>query len=190
MGRREDLLRQEAEGWARIDALVEGLAPEDVDRPGLTDEGWSVKDMMWHVAAWSDDTARVLRDMEAGTWDGEDPSAAPGYTDRVNREWFAALAHDGGRGGPLGLVRDPRPDARGVRGARRGHARRRGVVRGSRVRALRGAPSRSAGVGRAGRLERLAEIRVPGGRRRRMAAWDDGSASWAERSTRSITGTS
>lgn len=89
MGRREDLLRQEAEGWARIDALVEGLIPEEIDRPGLTDEGWSVKDMMWHVAAWSDDTARVLREMEAGTWDGEDPSEAPGYTDRVNREWFA-----------------------------------------------------------------------------------------------------
>ncbi|MEX2203743.1 MAG: maleylpyruvate isomerase N-terminal domain-containing protein [Actinomycetota bacterium] len=89
MARREDLLRQEAEGWARIDALVEGLTPEEIDRPGLTDEGWSVKDMMWHVAAWSEDTARVLREMEAGTWDGEDPSEAPGYTDRVNREWFA-----------------------------------------------------------------------------------------------------
>lgn len=89
MGRREDLLRQEAEGWARIDALVDGLTPEQIERPGYTDEGWSVKDMMWHVAAWSQDTARVLVDMEAGTWNGEDPSEAAGYTDRVNREWFA-----------------------------------------------------------------------------------------------------
>jgi hypothetical protein len=88
MGRREDLLRQEAEGWRRIDALVDGLTTEQIERPGLTDEGWSVRDMMWHVAAWSDDTARVLREMEAGTWDGVDPSEAPGYTDRVNREWF------------------------------------------------------------------------------------------------------
>ena len=89
MGRREDLLRQEAEGWQRIDGLVGDLTPEQIERPGYTDEGWSVKDMMWHVAAWSQDTARVLRDMQSGTWDGEDPSEAPGYTDRVNREWFA-----------------------------------------------------------------------------------------------------
>jgi mycothiol maleylpyruvate isomerase-like protein len=89
MGHREDLLRQEAEGWEQIDGLVDGLTPEQLERAGYTDEGWSVKDMMWHVASWSDDTARVLREMEAGTWAGDDPSEAPGYTDRVNREWFA-----------------------------------------------------------------------------------------------------
>ena len=88
MGRREDLLRQEAEGWRRIDAFVERLTPEEIERPGYTDEGWSVKDMMWHVAAWSQDAARVLNDMRAGNWDGEDPSQEAGYTDRVNREWF------------------------------------------------------------------------------------------------------
>src|SRR5688500_14086173 len=88
MGRREDLLRQEAEGWRRIDALVDGLTSEQIECPGYTDEGWSVKDMMWHVAAWSQDAARVLNDMKAGNWDGEDPSEEAGYTDRVNREWF------------------------------------------------------------------------------------------------------
>ena len=72
MGHREDLLRREAEGWAHIDALVDGLTPEEIERVGLTDEGWSVRDMMWHVAAWSEDTARVLGEIEAGTWDGED----------------------------------------------------------------------------------------------------------------------
>jgi mycothiol maleylpyruvate isomerase-like protein len=89
MGRREELLRQEAEGWQRIDGLVDHLTPEQIERPGYTDEGWSVKDVMWHVAAWSQDTARVLREMEVGTWDGEDPSEAQGCTDGVNREWFA-----------------------------------------------------------------------------------------------------
>lgn len=89
MGRREDLLRQEAEGWARIDGLVDGLTPEQIERPGYTDEGWSVKDMMWHVAAWSQDAARVLGEMGSGTWDGHDPSDEAGYTDRMNLEWFA-----------------------------------------------------------------------------------------------------
>ena len=89
MGLREDLLRQEAEGWQRIDGLLARLTLEQIERPGYTDEGWSVKDMMWHVAAWSQDTVRVLGDMGAGTWDGEDPSEVAGYTDRVNGEWFA-----------------------------------------------------------------------------------------------------
>lgn len=88
MGRREDLIRQEAEAWRRIDALVRGITPDQLERPGVTPDGWSVKDLMWHVAAWSDDTARVLGEMSAGTWDGEDPSDEPGYTDRLNREWF------------------------------------------------------------------------------------------------------
>lgn len=88
MARREDLLRREAEGWRRIDALVDGLTPDQLERPGFTPDGWSVKDLMWHVAAWSTDTARVLGEMKDGTWDGQDPSDAPGYTDRVNREWF------------------------------------------------------------------------------------------------------
>jgi hypothetical protein len=38
MGRREDLLRQEAEGWQRIDGLVGDLTPEQIERPGYTDE--------------------------------------------------------------------------------------------------------------------------------------------------------
>lgn len=87
-GRREDLLRREAEGWARIAGLIEGLSLAQLERPGLTPDGWSVKDLLWHVAFWCDDTARVLGEMRAGTWDGRDPSLRPGWTDRANREAF------------------------------------------------------------------------------------------------------
>lgn len=88
MGRREDLLRQEAEAWRRIDAVVDGATPAELVRPGYTADGWSIKDLMWHVARWSEDTMRVLGEMRDGTWGGEDPADAEGYTDRVNREWF------------------------------------------------------------------------------------------------------
>lgn len=87
-GRREDLLRREAEAWARIDELAGALTPEELERPGYTPDGWSVKDLMAHVAAWSEHTARVLGEMAAGTWDGEDPTEEPGRVDRLNREWF------------------------------------------------------------------------------------------------------
>jgi len=87
-GRREDLLRREAEGWARIAGLLDGLSPEQLERPGLLPDGWSVKDLLWHVAVWCDDTARVLGEMRTGTWDGQDPSLQAGWTDRANREAF------------------------------------------------------------------------------------------------------
>jgi hypothetical protein len=64
------------------------MTPEEIVRPGYTADGWSVKDMMSHVAAWSDYTARVLDEIAAGTWDGRDEFAEPGSVDRLNREWF------------------------------------------------------------------------------------------------------
>jgi Mycothiol maleylpyruvate isomerase N-terminal domain len=82
-------------GWNRIDGLVETLSSEELVRPGYTDEGWSVKDMMAHVAAWSDYTARVLDEMRAGTWKGDDPSDEPGGVDRMNDEWFERDRHLG-----------------------------------------------------------------------------------------------
>jgi mycothiol maleylpyruvate isomerase-like protein len=87
-GRREELLRVETEGWERLTGLVDGLGERELDAPGVTPEGWSVKDVAWHVAAWSRDTARVLREMAAGTWDGSDPSLEPDWTDRTNAAWF------------------------------------------------------------------------------------------------------
>lgn len=88
-GRREDLLRREAEGRDRIAGLLDGLTIEQLERPGLTPEGWSIRDLLWHLAVWSEDAARVLREMRASTWDGTDPSLEPGWTDRVNEREFA-----------------------------------------------------------------------------------------------------
>ena len=88
MGRREDLLRREAEAWGRIDGVVESLSAAELVRPGYTVEGWSVKDMMAHIAAWSNVAAGVLRDISAGTWSGHHVSDELGATDRLNAEWF------------------------------------------------------------------------------------------------------
>lgn len=64
------------------------LTADELRRPGYTPDGWAVRDLWWHLAAWFDDTARVLGQMRAGDWDGSDPSLEPGWTDRVNTEWF------------------------------------------------------------------------------------------------------
>ena len=84
MGRREELLRTEIEGWERLERGVAGLSAEQLERPGLNDEGWAIRDLWWHLAWWDLDTARVLGQMGEGTWDGSDPSDEPGWTDRVN----------------------------------------------------------------------------------------------------------
>jgi hypothetical protein len=86
MGRREELLRREAEGWDRVASLVAELSAEQQERPGLSPEGWSVRDLLWHLAFWYDDAARALEQMRAGTWGGDDPSRVPGWADRVNDE--------------------------------------------------------------------------------------------------------
>jgi hypothetical protein len=65
---------------------LDGLTPDQLERPGVADEGRSIKDLLWHLAFWCDEAARVLGEMRAGTWSGEDPSLEPGWTDRTNRE--------------------------------------------------------------------------------------------------------
>ncbi len=70
MGRREELLRAEEQGWRSLNELIAGLADEELERPEVTPEGWSVKDLMWHIACWSADCVRALDQMRAGTFTG------------------------------------------------------------------------------------------------------------------------
>ena len=64
------------------------MTPKELVRPEYTADGWSAKDMMSHVAAWSEYTAGVLGEMADGTWNGRDEFAEPGSIDRLNRTWF------------------------------------------------------------------------------------------------------
>ena len=83
MGRREELLRAEDEGWAGLLELVGRLTHAQLEEPGYTPDGWSVKDLLWHIGCWSADCARVLERIRMGTFE------EPVYdTDAVNREWF------------------------------------------------------------------------------------------------------
>jgi hypothetical protein len=99
MGRREDLLRAEDEAWRRVEHAVEGLGDEQLERPGLGVDGWSIKDLLWHLARWQEETARILTE---GTWDVDRGSTEPEWVDRLNAEALAAgrrIALDGVRSG-------------------------------------------------------------------------------------------
>jgi hypothetical protein len=84
MGRREELLRAEAEGWEELNLLLAAAPPDRLEDPDLNDAGWSVRDLLWHVAFWCADTARAFERMRAGTFD---PAAEPSTVaefDRIN----------------------------------------------------------------------------------------------------------
>jgi Mycothiol maleylpyruvate isomerase N-terminal domain len=82
--RPDDLMRNEEAGWTELNRFLHGLTTEQLTAPGYTDEGWSIKDMMWHIAAWSADAASHFERMRAGTFD-------PGEvrdTHALNEAWF------------------------------------------------------------------------------------------------------
>ncbi|HET8526465.1 MAG TPA: maleylpyruvate isomerase N-terminal domain-containing protein [Actinomycetota bacterium] len=82
MGRREELLRAEAERWAEFVAALEAVPADRLDTPGLNAEGWAVRDVMWHVAFWCSDAARALTDIAEGRFAR---AREPYGADEVNR---------------------------------------------------------------------------------------------------------
>jgi len=82
MGRREELLRAEAERWAEFEAALDAVPAKRLETPGLNAEGWTVRDMMWHVAFWCSDATRALTDIAEGRFDR---AHEPYTADEVNR---------------------------------------------------------------------------------------------------------
>ncbi len=72
MDRREELMQQEDEGWHRMQALWVRLSPEQMEEPGMIAEGWSAKDLVWHIAAWWAEAGRMLERIRVGTYVEED----------------------------------------------------------------------------------------------------------------------
>jgi hypothetical protein len=68
MGNRDDLARKEADAWAAFGRMVDAVPRERRGEP-LLDEGWSVKDLVWHVAYWWSDATRCLSEMAAGMYE-------------------------------------------------------------------------------------------------------------------------
>jgi hypothetical protein len=77
---RDELLRVERDRWNEFDRLVRCVPSDRLDEPTLNPDGWSVKDLLWHMGSWDDEIADQLERIRAGTytehgWD-EDPMNA------------------------------------------------------------------------------------------------------------------
>lgn len=63
--RTEQAIR-EAEAWAEFEAALGTVPRERWEEPGVLD-GWTAKEMLWHVAGWLDKCATKLEAMNGGT---------------------------------------------------------------------------------------------------------------------------
>jgi hypothetical protein len=79
------LLADEERGWLALTEVFGDVPPDRFDEPSVTDEGWSPKDVMYHVAAWSEEVAKVLGRIAAGTHREGDPDVQA-----LNEKWFEA----------------------------------------------------------------------------------------------------
>jgi Mycothiol maleylpyruvate isomerase N-terminal domain len=77
------LLAEEERGWLALTETFGDVPPDRFDEPSVTDEGWSPKDVMYHVAAWSEEAAKVLGRIAAGTHVESDLDIQA-----LNERWF------------------------------------------------------------------------------------------------------
>jgi Mycothiol maleylpyruvate isomerase N-terminal domain len=77
------LLADEDRRWLELTEVFGDVPPDRFDEPTVTDEGWSPKDVMYHVGAWAEEAATVLGRIAAGTHRGGEVDVQA-----LNEEWF------------------------------------------------------------------------------------------------------
>lgn len=85
MDRKDELVKLDEDRWNDVNNLVTRLSPEQVEESGLTEEGWSVKDLLWHFGCWSAEAARELERISMGTYVEREYD-----TDQLNAEFLEA----------------------------------------------------------------------------------------------------
>ena len=95
MERLDELRQMERDRWEEFRRLVDGLTDARIEETTLNGDGWSVKDLLWHMRCWNDEIAGQLERISAGSYVDEDYD-----TDAKNARFF-----DEGRRRDLKTVR-------------------------------------------------------------------------------------
>jgi hypothetical protein len=83
---RRRLREAEEVAYAEFLAQIDGLSHAEWEEPFLGSQGWSAKDIVFHVAAWLTSCGHELERIRAGTYvDGE---VEDEEVERRNLEWF------------------------------------------------------------------------------------------------------
>lgn len=81
--RKEQMAREEDERFAEVRSLIERLSLDQMLEPRINPDGWSVKDLLWHLAAWDAEAAREFERIRMGTYAERDYD-----TDEVNARYM------------------------------------------------------------------------------------------------------
>ncbi len=132
---RDRLLHDEAARWAALCAVFARIPSDRFEEPSVTPEGWSPKDVMFHIGAWMEDCAMQLEHIRQGTFDPHEETRED--IERQNQEWFDRSRTMDPLDVRASLRAGSKPDGRRVRRDACGHTGGLGVVRGKRSAPLR-----------------------------------------------------
>jgi hypothetical protein len=118
MDRREELMDLERARWGEFRALVERIPPDRMNEPSLNADGWSVKDLLWHIRCWDGEIGDQLERIRLGTYVDEDydtDEKNARFVDEgrrtdlatVRTEWLAARARALGEMAGLSEITPP-----------------------------------------------------------------------------------
>jgi hypothetical protein len=65
--KKTELRERVRESHQKLTDALEGLSEEEATRVGLNPE-WSIRDALSHIAAWEIEAARIVNEIQAGTW--------------------------------------------------------------------------------------------------------------------------
>jgi len=83
MATKGELCGEEEAAWKPMIELIESLTAPQLEEPGYYPEGWSVKHMMAHIAAWQAETVQILEQIRMDTFRSE-----PVDVDAMNRRFY------------------------------------------------------------------------------------------------------
>ena len=83
MDRRRELVDREDAAWTELHEAVDAFGPEQLESPTLNEEGWSPKDVIFHIGAWLAKAGLQLERMREGTF--VEPELD---TDELNARWL------------------------------------------------------------------------------------------------------
>ena len=83
MDRRRELVEREDAAWAELHEALDAFGPKQLESPTLNEEGWSPKDVMFHIGAWLAEAGLQLERMGEGTF--VEPELD---TDELNARWL------------------------------------------------------------------------------------------------------
>lgn len=95
-----DVEREMVHSWEALASIVDSFSEEEMEQPGVID-GWSVKDLLGHIAFWANKAAADLHLVAAGRLQDFE---VPG-NDKVVDEWNAR-EYEARRDRPLPDIRE------------------------------------------------------------------------------------